>query len=53
MEAETSNHYTILMVLLHDNVFDKHRDDSINTRKQRQIKTWAEPGQKEGQTPKH
>jgi hypothetical protein len=52
MEAEISYHSTLLMMLLHDNVFDKYRDYSISTRKQKQIKTGAEPGQRRRSNPK-
>jgi hypothetical protein len=41
------------MVLLHDSVFDKYRGDGKSTRKQKQIKTGAEPGQEERKTQKH
>jgi hypothetical protein len=52
METENSNHSTLLMMLLHDDVFDKYRDYSISTRKQKQIKTGAEPGQRRRATHK-
>jgi len=41
------------MMLLHDIVFDKYRDDSISTRSQKQIKMGQSQGKEEGQTPKH
>jgi hypothetical protein len=51
MEAETANHCTVLM-MLHDNVFDKYRDERASKRKQQQIKTGQNQGKEEGQTPK-
>jgi hypothetical protein len=60
MEAGTSNHCVLLMMMLHESLFDKYRDVNISARKQKQIKTGAEPWQRrratpkeEGQPPKH
>jgi hypothetical protein len=51
-EAKTSNHSTLLMMLMYDNVFDKYKDDSVSIRKRKQINTRAEAGQRRRANPK-
>jgi len=40
------------MMLMYDNVLDKYRDDSVSTRKQKQINTGAEAEQRRRANPK-
>lgn len=51
MEAETSNHCRLLMMLLHDQVFDKYRYDSISTRNKSKSTQGQNQSKEKGQTP--